>query len=117
MTRLEQKQCIPCKGGTPPLTATEQAPLLAELGGGWAVVEDHHLTCAYKLRNFRTALDFTNDVGQIAELQNHHPDILLAWGRVEVSIWTHKIDGLTESDLIFAAKVEAAFGAGYAGQA
>jgi 4a-hydroxytetrahydrobiopterin dehydratase len=80
--------------------------LHAELGGGWQVIDEHHLTKRYAFENFREALDFTNRVGELAEEQGHHPDILLAWGKVEITVWTHKIDGLTESDFIFAAKAD-----------
>jgi len=103
MTSLADKQCVPCKGGVPPLTEVEIAPLLAQLDG-WSVVATHHLDKTYQLKNFAQALALVNRIGAIAEEQNHHPDIFLAWGRVGVKIWTHKIDGLTESDFIFAAK-------------
>ena len=106
---LAEQSCVPCRGGTPPLTAGEQARLLPQLDSDWQVVEGHHLTRAYRFRNFREALAFTNAVGAIAEAQDHHPDLLLAWGRVAVTIWTHKIDGLTESDFIFAAKCDRAY--------
>jgi len=72
----------------------------------WQIVNEHHLERTFKFPDFRAALAFTNQVGNLAEEQGHHPDILLAWGKVAVSIWTHKIDGLTESDFIFAAKVD-----------
>ena len=98
---------MPCKGGVPPLTSAEIAPLLAQLDG-WNVVENHHLENRYTLKNFAAALDLVNRIGAIAEEQNHHPDICLAWGRVEVKIWTHKINGLTESDFVFAAKCDRA---------
>jgi 4a-hydroxytetrahydrobiopterin dehydratase len=106
MSDLASQQCVPCKGGVPPLRGEPLAGLLARLGGGWRVVEEHHLEKEYRFRNFREALDFTNQVGELAEAQNHHPDIHLAWGRVRVTIWTHKIDGLTESDFVFAAKTD-----------
>jgi len=91
----------------PPLSSAQFEPLLAQLDG-WAVVDDHHLQNLYKLKNFVQALELVNRIGAIAEEQNHHPDIFLAWGKVEVKIWTHKINGLTESDFIFAAKCDAA---------
>ncbi len=72
----------------------------------WQVIEEHHLEKEYSFRNFRHALDFTIKVGEMAEDQGHHPDIFLAWGKVRLTIWTHKIDGLTESDFIFAAKAD-----------
>jgi len=76
------------------------------LAAGWRVVNEHHLERDFKFPDFRRALAFTNRVGQLAESQNHHPDIYLAWGRVKLTLWTHRIDGLTESDLVFAAKVD-----------
>jgi 4a-hydroxytetrahydrobiopterin dehydratase len=76
------------------------------LGGGWHVVDEHHLEKQYTFPDFRQALDFTNQVGELAEVQGHHPDIYLAWGKVKLTLWTHKIDGLSESDFVFAAKVD-----------
>jgi len=105
---LAAKKCIPCHGGIPPLNSAEIDDLLAELDGGWMVIDAHHLEKAYTFPDFVSALAFTNAVGAIAEEQGHHPDILLAWGRVKLTIWTHAIDGLTESDFILAAKADAA---------
>lgn len=103
---LAQQQCIPCRGGVPPLEGEALDALAEELGADWRVVDGHHLEKEYRFPNFVTALDFVNRVGGMAEEQNHHPDLFLAWGRVVVRIWTHKIDGLTESDFVFAAKTE-----------
>ncbi|WP_420461886.1 4a-hydroxytetrahydrobiopterin dehydratase [Candidatus Palauibacter sp.] len=103
---LAQQQCIPCRGGVPPLEGPALETLAEELGGGWRVIDGHHLEKEYRFPNFVTALAFVNRVGGLAEEQNHHPDLFLAWGRVVVRIWTHKIDGLTESDFVFAAKTE-----------
>jgi 4a-hydroxytetrahydrobiopterin dehydratase len=103
---LSAKKCIPCSGDTPPLTEESVQRLQDELGHGWEVVDNHHLEKAYNFPDFRQALDFVNRVGGMAEEQGHHPDIYLTWGKVRITIWTHKIDGLTESDFIFAAKVE-----------
>jgi 4a-hydroxytetrahydrobiopterin dehydratase len=108
MAGLADRQCVPCKGGTPPLTAEEIAPLLAQ-SEGWTAPDNHHLQKTYKLKNFAEALELVNRVGAIAEEQNHHPDIDLAWGKVGVKIWTHKINGLTESDFVFAAKCDVAY--------
>ncbi|HEY2988067.1 MAG TPA: 4a-hydroxytetrahydrobiopterin dehydratase [Candidatus Binatia bacterium] len=108
MSELAAKECIPCRGGVPPLKGKEIAALQEKLGGEWKVVDEHHLAKDYTFKNFREALDFTNRVGELAEAQGHHPDIYLAWGKVKLTIWTHKIDGLTESDFIFAAKADAA---------
>jgi 4a-hydroxytetrahydrobiopterin dehydratase len=106
MAELAQKDCVPCQGGVPPLKGNDLTRLTGELGGDWRVVNGHHLEREFKFENFRTALDFTNKVGALAEQQNHHPDIYLAWGKVKLTLWTHKIDGLTESDFVFAAKVD-----------
>lgn len=106
MSELAKLECVPCKGGVPPLGGKELAALEEKLGGGWKVVDGHHLEKEYRFKNFREALDFTNRVGDLAEAQGHHPDIYLAWGKVRLTVWTHKIDGLTESDFIFAAKAD-----------
>ena len=106
MSELAEKECIPCKGGIPPLKGQALAELLKKLGNNWQVINEHHLEKEFTFKNFREALAFTNKVGALAEAQGHHPDIYLAWGRVKITIWTHKIDGLTESDLIMAAKID-----------
>jgi len=110
MSPLSEKQCVPCRGGVPPLKGQDLERIARELDGNWQVVDEHHLEKEYPFKNFREALDFTNRVGELAESQNHHPDIYLAWGKVKVTIWTHKIDGLTESDFILAAKIESLAG-------
>ena len=108
---LANKNCVPCKGGTPPLRGAALAALEAQLEGDWSVVEEHHLEGRYRFENFVDALAFTNAVGAMSEEQFHHPDLLLAWGKVVVTIWTHKIDGLTESDFVYAAKCDALYAA------
>ncbi|UCG87399.1 MAG: 4a-hydroxytetrahydrobiopterin dehydratase [Gemmatimonadota bacterium] len=105
-SELAKKQCVPCSGGVPPLKGEEIQSLLERLGGGWEVVADHHLEKEYSFGNFADALAFTNAVGAIAEEQGHHPDICLSWGKVGLKIWTHKLDGLSESDFILAAKAD-----------
>ena len=106
MSILAQGTCIPCRGGVPPLKGEELDTLQKKLGNNWQIINEHHLEKEYIFSDFRKALDFTVKVGELAENQNHHPDIYLAWGKVNVSIWTHKIDGLTESDFILAAKAD-----------
>ena len=106
MSELAKKQCVPCMGGVPPLKPSEINKLLKKLDKGWKSVKNHHIEREYKFKNFQEALDFTNKVGETAESQGHHPDIYLAWGKVKLVIWTHKIDGLTESDFILAAKAD-----------
>jgi len=103
---LFEMECVPCKGGVPPLKGEDLRRLHSRLGPGWNVIAEHHLERSYKFKNFREALAFTNRVGELAEAQGHHPDISLGWGRVQLQLWTHKIDGLTESDFVFAAKVD-----------
>jgi 4a-hydroxytetrahydrobiopterin dehydratase len=102
---LSRKECVPCKGGVPPLSGEELEQLKAQVDG-WDVVEEHHISKTYKFPNFVKALAFVNKVGEIAEEQGHHPDIFLAWGKARIKTWTHKIDGLTESDFILAAKID-----------
>jgi len=103
---LAQETCIPCRGGVPPLKGEELDALQEKLGNGWQIINEHHLEKEYIFADFRQALDFTVKVGEVAENQGHHPDIYLAWGKVKLTIWTHKIDGLTESDFILAAKAD-----------
>jgi len=102
---LAEKHCVPCHGGVPPLKGQELEKLKVQVPG-WQVVDEHHLTRTFTFPDFRSALDFVNRAGAVAEDEGHHPDIYLSWGKVEVRIWTHKIDGLTESDFILAAKMD-----------
>jgi len=115
MNELAQQTCVPCRGGVPPLDDAKIAPLLAQLGTDWHVVERDDpkkgrvkiLVRTYTFENFAQALAAAVKVGAMAEEQQHHPDLHVAWGRLTVEIWTHKIGGLTESDFIFAAKCDA----------
>ena len=102
---LADKHCVPCRGGVPPLAGEALEKMKAEVPG-WQVVDGHHLTRSFQFPDFKTALEFVNRAGAVAEEQGHHPDLLLAWGKVDVKTWTHKIDGLTESDFILAAKID-----------
>ena len=103
MSDLASKTCVPCRGGTPPLKGEELDDLRKQVPE-WEVIEEHHLRRRFRFKNFREALGFVNLVGELAEEQGHHPDISFGWGYAEVTVFTHKIDGLTESDFIFAAK-------------
>ena len=105
---LADQACIPCRGGVPPLARERVRELLTELGGGWTLSESGHLLRRYEFADFAQALDFANRVGAIAEREGHHPDLHVGWGRCDVEIWTHKIDGLTDSDFYLAAKVQRA---------
>jgi len=104
---LAQRKIVPLRDGIRPLRGEALMKLQAELGGGWTVVEQHHLEKEYKFNDFREALDFTNRVGELAENVDHHPEICLSWGKVKITILTHKIGGLAENDFVFAAKADA----------
>lgn len=107
-TTLADRNCIPCRGGTPSLKGKDLSDfhcMLAE-PSQWNIVDQHHLFRIYKFPDFKSALAFVNRVGELAEQQGHHPDILLGWGKVEITLWTHAVDGLTESDFILAAKID-----------
>jgi 4a-hydroxytetrahydrobiopterin dehydratase len=112
---LAQRECIPCRGGVPPLSDAEIQPLLTQLGAGWHVFERNDtkrgivktLSCTYRFGDFAEAMRAAVSIGEMAEQQQHHPDLHVSWGRINVEIWTHKIGGLTESDFIFAAKCDA----------
>lgn len=106
MQKLCDLTCQACRGGIPPLDAAAIEPLHAQLSQ-WDVVDNHHLARTFTFPNFAKALAFVNRVGQIAEVQGHHPEINLTWGRVRIEIHTHKINGLTESDFILAARIDA----------
>jgi 4a-hydroxytetrahydrobiopterin dehydratase len=99
---------VPCRGGTPPLTGDALEKLKGELPD-WRVVEEHHLEKTFLFPDFKAGLDFVNRVGELAEVEGHHPDLCLAWGRVQAIIYTHKINGLSESDFILAAKIDQVF--------
>ena len=102
---LASQTCVPCRGGVPPLKGAELQQILPEVPQ-WKVINEHHITRAFTFPDFKQALDFVNRVGDVAEEQGHHPDILLTWGKAEITMWTHKIDGLTRADLIMAAKID-----------
>jgi len=105
MSELAERECVPCRGGVPPMKGQEIRRLYEQLTG-WDVVDEHHLLKKYRFKNFNESLEFINRVGELAEQQGHHPDICFGWGNAEISIWTHKIDGLTESDFVLAAKID-----------
>lgn len=106
---LSDMRCVPCLGGTPPMELARAHELLAELSPGWELNQAGHLERTYSFKNFAQALEFANKVGAIAEEEGHHPDLYVAWGKCKVEVWTHKIQGLTESDFYLAAKANRAF--------
>jgi 4a-hydroxytetrahydrobiopterin dehydratase len=101
---LTDKRCVPCEGGVPKLTPERVQELLKEVPE-WEAPQGHHLHRVFRFPDFKQGLDFVNRAGEIAEQEGHHPDLLLAWGRVEVMIFTHSIDGLSENDFVLAAKI------------
>jgi 4a-hydroxytetrahydrobiopterin dehydratase len=108
MSDLKEQACVPCRGGEPPLTEAEIAALKPELPD-WEVIEVdgiQRLQRLFKFKNFAQALEFTNRVGELAEMEDHHPAILTEWGKVTVTWWTHKIKGLHKNDFIMAAKTD-----------
>lgn len=107
MAGLADKQCVPCEKGADPLKGEEIEKRAKELDADWRVVDEHHLERQFKFDDFRQALDFVNEVGELAEEQGHHPDIYLSYGKVKIQLWTHKINGLHENDFIMAAKIDA----------
>ncbi|HEX8180866.1 MAG TPA: 4a-hydroxytetrahydrobiopterin dehydratase [Pyrinomonadaceae bacterium] len=107
MSKLASRTCIPCHGGVPRLRGAELSEIYAKEVPGWTLVDEHHLLRAYKFQNFNEALAFVNRIGTLAEAEGHHPDIAFGWGYAEIKIYTHAIDGLSESDFILAAKIDA----------
>ena len=103
---LSKKHCVPCQGGVSPLKGELLTQLQHQLGGGWRVVNEHHLEKEFVFKDFIEALAFTNKIGEIAEQEGHHPDITLTYGKVKIQLWTHTINGLLESDFILAAKCD-----------
>ena len=109
MAGLTQATCVPCRGGVPTLTDAEIAELMPQVPG-WKVADVggvQRIQREYTFKDFRTAMDFAVRVGELAEREQHHPDIHLSWGKVMVETWTHKIHGLHQNDFILAAKVNA----------
>ena len=102
---LADRDCQPCRGEQPPLDRTAIEPLAARVPD-WSVVDDHQLVREFAFEDFRSALAFVNAIGDEAERQGHHPDLELGWGRVQVTLYTHRIDGLAEADFIMAARID-----------
>lgn len=103
-TDLASKHCIPCRGGVPKIEGQELENLASQVPG-WSVIHGHHLERRFAFPDFKQALGFTNRVGELAERENHHPEIQLGWGHVALTLWTHAIDGLSEADFVLAAKI------------
>ena len=106
MTALSQEHCTPLPPGTPPLAAADQAALLAQLDPAWRIVDGHHLQREYRLPDFARGLALVDAIGALAQAEDHHPELLLAWGRVEVRLWTHSVGGPSRNDFILAARID-----------
>ncbi|NIM94572.1 MAG: 4a-hydroxytetrahydrobiopterin dehydratase [Anaerolineales bacterium] len=107
MSNLANREIKPPRGnGAVALQGEELSAFHELLGGGWLLVDEHHLEKEYRFNHFQAALDFTVCVGELAEWVDHHPEICLSWGRVKVTIWTHSVGGLSEADFVFAARAD-----------
>ena len=103
---LASHHCGPCNAETLPIEGEEARRLLSEIDARWELIDDHHLLSRFKFDDFAVALAFANRIGAIAEVEGHHPEICVTWGKVKLLIWTHAIDGLSENDFILAAKID-----------
>lgn len=103
---LADRQCVPCRGGVPPMPRGDAQTMLSQLRGDWQISPDGHLQRTFDFDDFAGAMAFANRVAEIAEREGHHPDLHIAWGKCTLEIWTHKIGGLTQSDFYLAAKVD-----------
>lgn len=111
MINLAAGKCIPCRGGEPSLTGVEIADLMSHVPQ-WQIVEQDgilRLNRVFKFKNYAQSLEFTNKIAAIAEEEDHHPLIILEWGRVTVQWWTHVVKGLHKNDFIMAAKTDELF--------
>jgi 4a-hydroxytetrahydrobiopterin dehydratase len=111
VTDLVSRKCIPCRGGDPSLTGSEIAALLSQVPEWQAITQDNilRLQRIFKFKNYAHSLDFTNKIAAIANEQDHHPLIILEWGRVTIQWWTHVVKGLHQNDFIMAAKTDELF--------
>lgn len=109
MTQLHEMKCVPCRGGDPALSAGEIVALLPQLPDWQPVMQENllRLERVFKFKNYAEAVEFTNKLAALAEAEDHHPLIVLEWGRVTVQWWTHVVKGLHQNDFIMAAKTDA----------
>lgn len=105
-TNMQESSCKPCSEAILPVTGDDLQALTSRISSKWRVIDEHHIENDYTFKDFRTALDFANRVGGIAEELNHHPDLHVSWGKVRVTSWTHKVNGLTESDFVLANRID-----------
>ena len=105
--RLADRECVPCRGGVPPLAAEGIEELRRQISSEWSVVEGRRLEREVRLKDFRQAMALANKIAEIAEEQGHHPDLLVTWGRLKIMLFTHAIGGLHDNDFIMAARIDA----------
>ena len=109
MSDLDKKNCIPCRGGVPPFDVSEIHKYLKKVDG-WDIKKKENniffLEKNFTFKNFVESQKFINEVSDISENEGHHPDITFGWGYAKIQIFTHKINGLVESDFILAAKID-----------
>lgn len=107
MTELLQKKCKPCEGGVPPLSGEELAKYQKEVSEEWKVIDGKKIHREFSFKNFAEAMNLANKIAEIADEENHHPDLIISYGKVVVELSTHAIKGLSENDFILAAKIDA----------
>ncbi len=101
---LSDQHCTPCKGGIPPMNAEEIQKHIQCLPG-WNVINNHHLEKTFRFKKYNQTMQFVNSVAQIAESENHHPEMHVSYGKVQIEIFTHAVGGLSQNDFILAAKI------------
>ena len=106
MTTLAEKKCKPCQKGGAPLKGEALTRYAEQVDPEWDVVDEHHLAREFTFDDFQQALAFVNQVGELAEQEDHHPDIYLTFGKARIELWTHKVGGLHENDFVLAAKID-----------
>lgn len=106
---LADKTCVPCQGNTPVLSPDEIRPLQAKLHKDWQLSEHGHIIRELTVADFNSAMKIANKIAELADEQNHHPDLHISWGKCLIELWTHKINGLSEADFVMAAKIDRLF--------
>lgn len=109
MSDLRKKSCVPCLSKAQPLNGIKIKELTRQLSDGWQVIHDHHLKKIFVFKNFSLGLKFVNAIGEVAEKEKHHPDVYLSYSKVEIELFTHAADRLTENDFILASKIDALY--------
>lgn len=114
MSDLARKHCVPCEGGTLPLTNDQEEDLMRRVDSSWTLFRGqssaiHRLRKQFKFKHFKEAMVFVNKIAEIAEAEGHHPDISLSYNKVRIDLYTHAVKGLSENDFILAAKIDRAF--------